>query len=74
MKEPGLIFSIDDQADEFNKKFIIWLLLNKQNILIRYVTCVWRDRVSCHALLYAKSTKKCQFAANSCIKTNNLDI
>ena len=33
IKDPGLIFSSNDQADQVNKRFIIWLVLNKQNIL-----------------------------------------
>ena len=32
VKESGLIFSSNDQTDELNKKFIIWLVLNKLNI------------------------------------------
>ena len=33
IKDPGLIFSSNDQADEVNNRFIVWLVLNKQNIL-----------------------------------------
>ena len=32
VKDPSLIFSSNDQADEVNEKFITWLVLNKQNI------------------------------------------
>ena len=35
IKDPGLIFYLNDQADEVNKRFIMWLVLNKQNIQIK---------------------------------------
>ena len=35
MNDHGLIFYRHDQADEVNKRFITWLVLNKQNIPIK---------------------------------------
>ena len=32
VKDPSLIFSSNDQADEVNERFIKWPVLNKQNI------------------------------------------
>ena len=62
LQDSGLILSSDDQADVLNKRFIIWLALDKQNIMIKlYCMRIAWKRVNGQALLKTQSQRKVNF-------------